>query len=116
MEKFDDIGKKMPYQESEEYLDNLIANVTETAVEKGNSGRMQRILWPAVSIAAAAAVLLFVFIGRNSETPKPSVHIAQNTESPVDDFLDGLSGDDLMQLSDYEVEEISLSDYEEYFE
>ena len=112
MEKFDDIGKKMPYQESEEYLDNLIANVTETAVEKGNSGRMQRILWPAVSIAAAAAVLLFVFIGRNSETPRPSVHIAQNTESPMDDFLASISDEDLMQLTGYEMEEISASDFE----
>lgn len=116
MEKFENIGKKMPYAESQEYLDNLIANVTETAIEKGNSGRTQRILWPAVSIAAAAAVLLFVFIGRNTEKPEPSIQIAQNTESPMDDFLDGLSDDDLMQLSDYEVEEISLSDYEEYFE
>ena len=112
MEKFENIGKKMPYAESQEYLDNLIANVTETAIEKGNSGRTQRILWPAVSIAAAAAVLLFVFIGRNAEKPEPSIQIAQNTESPMDDFLAGISDEDLMQLTGYEMEEISASDFE----
>ena len=34
MEKFENIGKQMPYNESQEYLDNLVSRVTEKAVEK----------------------------------------------------------------------------------
>ncbi|MBR2134979.1 MAG: hypothetical protein IJ855_01990 [Bacteroidales bacterium] len=121
MEKFDNIGKQMPYKESQEYLDNLVSRVTEKAVEEGREslqkGRkrgLHTILWPAVSIAAA--VLLFVFLGRGAGEPENQTSIAMNTESPIDTFLNGLSDEELMQLSSYEIEEVSLAEEDKSYE
>ena len=123
MEKFEDIGKQMPYNESQEYLDNLVSRVTEKAVEEGREslqkGRkrgLHTILWPAISVAAAAAVLLFVFLGRGAGEPENQTHIAMNTESPIDTFLNGLSDEELMQLSSYEIEEVSLAEEDKSYE
>ena len=63
MEKFENISKQMPYNVSEEYLDNLVSKVTEKAVESGKEKkRSYAPYYWAVSLAAAAAILLFVFI------------------------------------------------------
>ncbi len=105
MEKFN--NSQMPYKENEEYLDNLISEVTEKAIEKGRIST-QRILWPIISTAVAAAVLLFVFLGNIGNNHKPTPTLAQNTDSPVDEFLENLSEDELMRLSYYDVES---SDY-----
>lgn len=79
------------------------------------AGIRHRIFWPVVSVAAAAAVLLvFILAGKDRQEPEPSVQIAQVTESPVDAFLDGLSDEDLMELSSYETEDLSYLDYEDY--
>lgn len=130
MKDLKNISKRMPFTESEDYLDNLISEVTEKAVNEGHragSGNMgdrideafggirRRIFWPVVSVAAAAAVLLvFILAGKDRQEPEPSVQIAQVTESPVDAFLDGLSDEDLMELSSYETEDLSYLDYEDY--
>lgn len=95
MEKMENISRQMPYSESEEYLDNLVSRVTEKAVEAGTKKSFKAPLWIAASVAAAAAILLFVFIGRGEE----------KTEGPLDKYLASLPDDELMQLSSYEVEE-----------
>ena len=95
MEKMENITRQMPYSESEEYLDNLVSRVTEKAVEAGKKKSFRGPLWIAASLAAAAAILLFVFIGRGGE----------KTEGPLDKYLANLTDDELMQLSSYEMEE-----------
>lgn len=97
MEKMENISRQMPYSVSEEYLDNLVSRVTEKAVEAGKTQKksFRAPLWIAAGVAAAAAVLLFVFIGRGGE----------KTEGPLDKYLANLTEDELMQLSSYEMEE-----------
>lgn len=111
MEKFEKISKQMPYEVSEEYLDNLVSRVTEKAVESGKEKkRSYAPYYWAVSLAAAAAILLFVFIGnwRGSDSSK----LVAQAESPIDKYLNGLSDDELMQLSYYEVND-ELTESEE---
>lgn len=95
MEKMENKSVQMPYSESEEYLDALVSRVTEKAVEEGRTQRksLRGLLWITASLAAAAAVLLFVFIGRG-----------EKADGPIDKYLASLSDDELMELSCYEVE------------
>ncbi|MBR5074565.1 MAG: hypothetical protein IKX26_04965 [Bacteroidales bacterium] len=92
---------QMPYSEKEEYLDALVSRVTEKAVEEGRTPKksLRGPLWLAASVAAAA-VLLFVFIGRGGE----------DTEGPIDKYLASLSDEELLQLSSYEIEEWEEAD------
>ena len=100
MEKMDNKSKQMPYSETEEYLDNLVSRVTDKAVEAGKTQKKSfRQLWIAASLAAAAAVLLFVFIVRG-----------ENTEGPIDKYLASLSDEELLQLTSYEIEEWEEAD------
>ena len=100
MEKMDNKSRQMPYSETEEYLDNLVSRVTDKAVEAGKTQKKSfRPLWIAASLAAAAAILLFVFIGRG-----------ENTEGPIDKYLASLSDEELLQLTSYEIEEWEEAD------
>ena len=111
MEKFENISKQMPYNVSEEYLDNIVSKVTEKAVESGKEKkRSYAPYYWAVSLAAAAAILLFVFIRNWGE--KESRELMAQAESPIDKYLNGLSDEELMQLSYYEVDD-ELTESEE---
>ena len=38
-ELYDNIGKKLPYQESDKYLENLINKTTENAIRQQNTAK-----------------------------------------------------------------------------
>ncbi|MBR4802129.1 MAG: hypothetical protein IK041_04895 [Bacteroidales bacterium] len=119
MEKFEEISKQMPYSESEEYLDSLVAKVTRQALESEASGRATengfagrrriRPLWIGGAVAAAAAVLLFFILGRNSDNVTQDI-------GPIDKYLASISDEEAMQLSYYEIEEYSGEDSEDVAE
>ncbi|MBO4692180.1 MAG: hypothetical protein IKZ50_04375 [Bacteroidales bacterium] len=112
MEKFENISKQMPYEVSEEYLNNLVSRVTEKAVESGKEkNRGYAPYYWAVSLAAAAAILLFVFIGNWGGSD--SRELMAQAESPIDKYLNGLSEEELMQLSYYEVDDELIESEEE---
>ena len=101
-----DIGKKMPYSESQEYLDGLIDRATEQAVKRHVvAGGKRR--WGVMAASAAAVALLLVGIGlsvMNNESQRPSVTI--QTQSPIDEFLGSLTDEEVAQLPYIEIEEI----------
>lgn len=101
--EFDDIGKRMPYRENGEYLDNLIDAMTENAIHQSNTGSKSRMR---MMIASAAAVALLVigigltlFNGKNDP-------VTTSDQGPLDEFLSTLSDEEAAQLSFYEIEEI----------
>lgn len=101
-----DIGKKMPYSESQEYLDGLIDRATEQAVKRHVVARGKR-RWGVMAASAAAVALLLVGIGlsvMNNESQRPSVTI--QTQSPIDEFLGSLTDEEVAQLPYIEIEEI----------
>lgn len=107
---FNDIGKKMPYRESEEYLDNLIDQATEGAI--GRQRAIKPSTWrkrhPLMTIASAAAVILLVIgiavtvLDNQQSTPAATL----KADGPLDEFLNTLSDTEAAQLQYYEIEEI----------
>ena len=118
MKTIDYIGKKMPFKESQDYLDELIAQTTEKAIREGRDGRREVRVRPLMRYAAAAAIaVLLVFAGITLWSPASEGVVAERsadtistmTETegagPVDEFLAGISDDDAQLLAYYEIED-----------
>lgn len=105
MDIIEEVGKKLPYVESEDYLDSLIKSTTENAVAQ----RKPKVIahrWR-IAIATAASLALLVTAGVAIMKHHTATVANENiTESPVDEFLNGLSDDDVQLLSYYDIEEI----------
>lgn len=100
------IGKKLPYEESEAYLDQLIEQATEHAIRQGRKNKSSRRL-VAMITSAAAVVLLVMGIGlRITNHGGKADAVAQQVESPIDEFLNSLSDEEVALLPDFEIEEI----------
>ena len=101
----DDIGKKMPYQESREYLDNLIDASTEKAIMRHvTSSRNRHQRWKIASAAAVAALVIGFGIAFSNRESSQQVMMAN--QGPLDEFLSTLSDEEAAQLPFYEMEEI----------
>jgi hypothetical protein len=101
-----DIGKKMPFSESQEYLDGLIDRTTEQAVKRHAVSGGKR-PWGVMAASAAAVALLLVSIGlsvMNNESQRPAVSL--QGQSPIDEFLGSLTDEEVAQLPYIEIEEI----------
>lgn len=102
----DEIGKKMPYNESEEYLDSLIDRATEQAI-KQHAGDRGSHRWMVMAASAAAVALLLISIGvtvMNYESRQSAVTL--QAEGPIDEFLSSLTDEEVAQLPFIEIEEI----------
>ena len=100
------IGKKMPYSENEDYLDGLIDRATERAIKQHVVTKSRR-RWGVMAASAAAVALLLVSIGlavMNNERQLPPVTL--QTEGPIDEFLTSLTDEEVAQLPFIEIEEI----------
>ncbi|MBQ9556749.1 MAG: hypothetical protein IJV05_11055 [Muribaculaceae bacterium] len=101
---FQDIGKRLPYSESDEYLDGLIERTTEGALRQRSASPVKR-HW--VLIASAAAALLVIGIGvklLNHGSQSPTV--TMQSSGPIDEFLNTLTDEEVAMLPYYEIEEI----------
>jgi hypothetical protein len=105
MKDFEKIGKKMPFAENEEYVRQLVSNATEKAINQPRAKVVALRTWIA---AAAAVILLLAGIGITYYN-KVAVNdplVAENTEAPVEQFLNGLTDEEVQLLAYYEIEEI----------
>ena len=108
MKDFENIGKRMPYTESNEYVGELLNRVTEEAIRhdsgKSRSRARVRIM---IGSAAAAVMLLLVGIGI-VRFQQADQSVAKNTmvQSPIDQFLNSISDEEAKTLMYYEIEEI----------
>ena len=106
MKEFEHIGKKMPYQESPEYLNQLIERTTETAIRQ--SQRPKAVVRPLLrSVAAAAVAVLLVFVGVSVWSPTAEQQVVQSEmASPVDDFLNSISDEEVQLLAYYDIDDV----------
>ena len=105
-ESFDNIGKKLPYHESEEYLDSLIDKSARVALQQhgmSSGGKRRSLIWA----SAAAVALLLIGIGFHelNDTNRQSVATMQDG-GPFDEFLNSLTDEEVAQLPCFEIEEI----------
>lgn len=102
MKPFDDINTGLPYKESEEYVEKLVAGCSEETIRKSRmrttSGRpvLKPWLYGAASIAAAIVIAVFIW--------KPS--FSNSAVSPIDSFLSELSAEEIQMISDWTIDEI----------
>ena len=100
-----EIGKQMPYNESEEYLDGLIDHATEQAIKQHAVGR-GRHRWTVMTASAAAVALLLISIGVTVMNDKGRQTVTLQAEGPIDEFLSSLTDEEVAQLPYIEIEEI----------
>ena len=107
MNEFDNIGKKLPYRESEAYLDNLINEATENAIMHQNP-KISKRSWTMIAVSAAASALLIIGIGTTllHERNNTTDNVTLSNKGPIDEFLNTLTDEEVMMLPDYEIEEI----------
>ena len=107
MKQFETIGKKMPYSEQEQYLDELISRSTETAIRQAprRSTGIRRMRY---SIAAALALLVAVgtTLLMTPSAPAPATAQSANNLSPIDQFLSNISDEEAQMLAYYDIEDI----------
>jgi len=107
MTDFEMQGKQMPYKESPEYIARLIEHTTETAIRQ--SSQRKAAIRPLVKYVAAAAIaVLLVFVGISLWSPTEVPQVAQlESQSPVDDFLNSISDEEVQLLAYYDVDDIA---------
>lgn len=106
MKEVQNIGKRMPYAESEDYLNSLISQATEQAISQSQKAKTRPIrMW--IAAAAAALVLIAGLAITYFHQDNAEVLVAeQTTTGPIDQFLDNLTDDEAQQLAYYEIEDI----------
>ena len=105
MKQFEEIGKSLPYTESEQYLDQLISRSAERAIKQAPSHTivLRRLLYS----VAAAAIILLAIVGVTQFSTKDTPQVAQTEqESPIDQFLDGITDEEAQMLAYYDIEDI----------
>jgi hypothetical protein len=114
MKQFEDIKKQMPYAESEDYLEKLIASSTENAIARAKQPKAKVVSMRVIaSIAASIAFLVTVGL-LYMKVPERQIALVQQTEEqliaadngPIDDFLNTLSDDEAQLLAYYDIDEI----------
>ena len=103
-----DIDTRLPYVESDDYVDHLIARCTSNAIEHQHRSPHRMVpLW--IISAAASAVLLLTAGITWWQLQRPAT--AQTVQGPLDQFLDDLSDEDARYITYYEMEEIPTEIY-----
>lgn len=101
MKPFGDINTGLPYKETDEYVENLVARCSAEAIRKSKVGkkaeRHSHRPWLYVSIAAAT-IAVAVFIWR----PDHNNH----SLSPIESFLSELTQEEIQMIADWSVDEI----------
>lgn len=102
MKPFDDINTGLPYKESDEYVEKLVARCSGEAIRKSQVRTtadrpvLNPWLYGAASIAAAIVIAVFIW--------KPG--FSNSAASPIDSFLSGLSAEEIQMISDWTIDEI----------
>lgn len=101
MKEFGNMNTKLPYKESESYVDVLVQRSVETASLQGKVERKinRNLVYTLVGVAAAAAIVLAVVIPSGRKTVQPA-------GSPIEMFLASISDSEAAMIVDWPIEEI----------
>lgn len=106
MKDYQEIGKQMPFHEEEGYVEQLVERTTEKALAHTSTKGKTLPLRQWAAAAAIALLLVMTGIWFFSSEDEPTIAVAPQTVSPLDQFLNELSDEDARQLTYYELEEI----------
>lgn len=104
MKDFDNIGKRMPYTESNEYINSLIDKGIDIAIarsEKKHNIFGKKLILTAVSVAASVAIMLMIF---NYESSTTSTYNKITGAMPLNEVLTSLNDQQVEALDYYSTE------------
>ncbi|MBP3739131.1 MAG: hypothetical protein J6I72_08815 [Muribaculaceae bacterium] len=104
-----DIDTRLPYRESDDYVNHLIERCTSNAIEQHHH-QPQRMV-PLWIISAAASAVLLLTAGITWWHLQRPATITETEQGPLDRFLDNLSDEDASYITYYEMEEIPTEIY-----
>jgi hypothetical protein len=102
----------MPFAESDDYVRQLVESTTEKALQQP----MAKVHSLRIVLAAAAAIVLLIAgigITYYNKVIAEAQLTAQQTESPMEQFLNGLTDEEVQLLAYYEIEEIPEENYKD---
>ena len=107
-DKFNNVGKRLPYHERDEYIDELIDRSVQRALDRPQVPRVnhlgrKRMIW--ASIAAIALFAIGIQVMLNYHDPQQPQAVMAD-EAPIDQFLNSISDEEAAQLQCFEIEEI----------
>ena len=107
MKEFQNIDKRMPYTEREDYVKQLISQTTERTISMSKHQSLKLRTYRLTAIAAAVTALL-VIAGVTLVNAPSEQMVAQNTEvnSPMDEFLSSISDEEAQLLASYTIETV----------
>lgn len=104
MKTLEDINKRMPFGESNEYVASLVSQATENAI----AGKRSRNRFPFMKMAASIAIIFtlggagWMFLHNDSAT---------QSQSPLDSFLCQITDEEAEQIMYYDIEELGVDNY-----
>ena len=113
MKEFQNIGKRMPYNESGDYVRRLVSRATEQALSQRPTLARRLPLRTSWLAAAAVALMLIAAAGATyyNKVQPAEPQVAEQTDSPIDHFLDGLTDDEAQLLAYYELDIDEIPEY-----
>lgn len=103
MKEFDSIPTGLPYQESPDYVEQLVMRCKDAAkqAEKPAQRFVRPWIYAVAGLAAAAAVAVSVFLW-----PSSSPSDLSTTAGPIDTFLASLSDEEVDLIIDWSIDDI----------
>ncbi len=107
MKEFQNIDKRMPYTEREDYVQQLISQTTERTISLSKHHSLKLRTYR-LTAGAAAVIALLVIAGVTIVNSPSEKVVAQNTEasSPMDEFLSTISDEEAQLLANYTIETV----------
>ena len=112
MKETDEKKTTMPFNESNDYIDNLWMKAAEKALAQGEKSHsktpiltLRRHILTAVATAALIVLVTTIswkFIGKQF-SPDSSQQVAVASENPLDDFLGSISDEEARQIDSYQI-------------
>lgn len=107
MKDFNEIGKRMPYSESSEYINNLIEVNVDKVLGNPKPNMHSRFIRKVVmSTAAAAAVIVGVFFTIPHGTQQDRIMKQISQSKSLDEVLNSLNSEQIQELTDYTTDDI----------
>mgnify|MGYP007101837131 CR=1 FL=1 len=111
MKDFEIIGKQMPFAESEEYVKQLVEHTANQAIRHRPKAKTV-----SLHVKLAAAVMLILLATASlvyyNKFTEPEQLTAEQVQDPLDQFLNGLTDDEVQLLAYYDIDEIPEYEYE----
>lgn len=111
MKEFENIAKRMPYAESEDYVQQLVGRATENAIAQVRKpkAKTRPLHWMAAAAAITALMALagVTYMGsQQSAETLTAQAISDEDMGPIDEFLDNLTDEEAQLLAYYDIDEI----------